>query len=68
MSKKGNPGNSQYIRAAETPVFVNQKSMMLSSTSSRVRSVGCPSKAREISSSHQKIKIKNKKELMYLLF
>jgi hypothetical protein len=33
------PFLSLYIRAAEMPVFVNQKSVMLSRTSSRVRPV-----------------------------
>src|SRR5207247_497031 len=40
---------SQYRRAAEIVVFVNQKSVVLSSTSSRVSPVGSPSKARAMS-------------------
>src|SRR2546428_6869091 len=39
----------QKRRAAEIVVFVNQKSVVLSSTSSRVRPVGSPSKARAMS-------------------
>src|SRR5512145_2705940 len=40
---------SQYRRDAETVVFVNQNSVALSSTSSRVRPVDSPSNARAIS-------------------
>ena len=36
---------SQYRRAAEIAVFVSQNSVMLSSTSSRVRPSFCPSKS-----------------------